>query len=204
MPMLLIVYTVIQGTGAIAGEEGSGTIDVLMSQPITRTEMVLQKTGSVCVGAALIAAISVPRLPAVRPLRRHQPLAEGRGLGLRQHAADGALSTTPSRCGSGRCCRIARTRPPRPSALATARLLHQHYRRRRPQPVRPEVRLALLLLRRRRAAGPRAQTGRTYRCSLASARCSSPARSASFAARDITIGGASNLRLKDVVGRVFG
>ena len=55
IPILLIVYTVIQGTGAIAGEEGSGTIDLLMSQPITRAEMVLQKTVAVCIGSALIA-----------------------------------------------------------------------------------------------------------------------------------------------------
>ena len=38
IPILLIVYTIIQGTGAIAGEEGSGTIDLLMSQPITRSD----------------------------------------------------------------------------------------------------------------------------------------------------------------------
>ena len=55
IPILLIVYTIIQGTGAIAGEEGSGTIDLLMSQPLTRTNMVLQKTIGVCIGSALIA-----------------------------------------------------------------------------------------------------------------------------------------------------
>jgi ABC-2 type transport system permease protein len=56
IPILLIVYTIIQGTGAIAGEEGSGTIDLLMSQPLTRANMAAQKTIAICIGSALIAA----------------------------------------------------------------------------------------------------------------------------------------------------
>ncbi len=56
IPILLIVYVVIQGTGAIAGEEGSGTIDLLMSQPVTRAGMMIEKTVGICVGAAIIAA----------------------------------------------------------------------------------------------------------------------------------------------------
>ena len=43
IPVLLIVYAVVQGTGAIAGEEGSGTIDLLMAQPVARSTMALQK-----------------------------------------------------------------------------------------------------------------------------------------------------------------
>jgi ABC-2 type transport system permease protein len=56
IPILLIVYTIIQGTGAIAGEEGSGTIDLLMSQPITRANVTVQKTVAICIGSASIAA----------------------------------------------------------------------------------------------------------------------------------------------------
>ena len=56
IPILLIVYAIIQGTGAIAGEEGSGTIDLLMSQPLTRANMATQKTIAICIGSALIAA----------------------------------------------------------------------------------------------------------------------------------------------------
>ncbi len=55
IPILLIVYTIIQGTGAIAGEEGSGTIDLLMSQPLTRAGMTIQKTVAICAGSAAIA-----------------------------------------------------------------------------------------------------------------------------------------------------
>ncbi len=55
--ILLIVYVVIQGTGAIAGEESSGTIDLLLAQPVSRTLMVIEKTAAVCIGSVVIVAI---------------------------------------------------------------------------------------------------------------------------------------------------
>jgi ABC-2 type transport system permease protein len=59
IPVLLIVYAVVQGTGAIAGEEASGTIDLLMAQPVARSAMVLQKCLAFCVGAVLVVAIGL-------------------------------------------------------------------------------------------------------------------------------------------------
>jgi len=55
--VLLIVYAVIQGTGAIAGEEGSGTMDLLLAQPIARRDVVLQKVGATVIGSMAIIAI---------------------------------------------------------------------------------------------------------------------------------------------------
>lgn len=55
--ILLIVYAVIQGTGAIAGEESAGTMDLLLAQPITRRDVVLQKAGAVVLGGGAIIAI---------------------------------------------------------------------------------------------------------------------------------------------------
>ena len=52
--ILLIVYVVIQGTGTIAGEEGSGTLDLLLAQPLRRRDVVIQKTAAVVVGATMI------------------------------------------------------------------------------------------------------------------------------------------------------
>ena len=57
VPILLIVYAVIQGTGAIAGEESSGTMDLLLAQPLGRRSLVLQKIAAACVGSVLIVAI---------------------------------------------------------------------------------------------------------------------------------------------------
>jgi ABC-2 type transport system permease protein len=55
--ILLIVYAVIQGTGAIAGEESAGTIDLRLAQPITRTSVTLTKCAACVVGAVSIIAI---------------------------------------------------------------------------------------------------------------------------------------------------
>ena len=55
--ILLIVYAVIQGTGAIAGEESAGTMDLLLAQPIARRQVVLQKAATSVIGSAAIIAI---------------------------------------------------------------------------------------------------------------------------------------------------
>ena len=68
IPVLLIIYAVIQGTGAVAGEESSGTIDLLMAQPITRANMVLQKSIAATVGSALIIGFGFLGFAATIPL----------------------------------------------------------------------------------------------------------------------------------------
>jgi ABC-2 type transport system permease protein len=55
--ILLIVFAVVQGTGAIAGEESSGTIDILLAQPLPRTQMVLAKAAATVIGAAVIVML---------------------------------------------------------------------------------------------------------------------------------------------------
>ena len=120
IPILLIVYTVIQGTGAIAGEEGSGTIDLLMAQPITRAEMVLQKTVAVCIGSALDRRLRVPGLSPVDPVRRHRDHAEGRRAGVGEHAADHALVLRGLAVVRLGAAESGLSRPAARSALATA------------------------------------------------------------------------------------
>ena len=56
-PILLIVYAVMQGTGAIAGEEGSGTLDLLLSQPVARRDVLVQKVAATCLGSALMVTV---------------------------------------------------------------------------------------------------------------------------------------------------
>ena len=58
MPVLLIVYAVLQGTGAIAGEESAGTLELLLSQPVGRRSVIMQKAAAVCIGTLLILAIA--------------------------------------------------------------------------------------------------------------------------------------------------
>lgn len=57
VPLLFITVAIIAGTGVTAGEEASGTMDILLAQPVTRTRIVLEKAFgiglSVCVGMLL-------------------------------------------------------------------------------------------------------------------------------------------------------
>ena len=60
IPVLFVVYAIIQGTGALAGEESSGTIDILLAQPISRTRLLVEKSLAIVVGAVAIAALALP------------------------------------------------------------------------------------------------------------------------------------------------
>ena len=68
IPILLIVYAVIQGTGAIAGEESNGTIDLLLAQPISRMLMVTERAAAVVIGSVLIVAVGCAGFAATLPL----------------------------------------------------------------------------------------------------------------------------------------
>ena len=52
VPILFLVFAIGQGSGAIAGEEERGTLDILLSNPTTRLQVLTQKF------AAMTAAIS--------------------------------------------------------------------------------------------------------------------------------------------------
>ncbi len=54
--ILAIVFAIIAGTGAIAGEESAGTIDLLLAQPVSRRWVVLQKLAATVIGAVAIVA----------------------------------------------------------------------------------------------------------------------------------------------------
>jgi ABC-2 type transport system permease protein len=54
--LLVIVYAAIAGTGAIAGEEGAGTMDLLLAQPISRAQALGQKLAALVLAVVLIIA----------------------------------------------------------------------------------------------------------------------------------------------------
>lgn len=67
IPVLLLVFVVVQGTGAIAGEESSGTIDILLAQPVRRSTLVIAKTAATVISTIAIVlmgfagfAITIP------------------------------------------------------------------------------------------------------------------------------------------------
>lgn len=58
LPILLGIYAIITGTGTLAGEEESGTLEILLALPRARWQMVTAKALAMAVAAFLILAIS--------------------------------------------------------------------------------------------------------------------------------------------------
>ena len=56
-PLLFIVYGVIAGSAAIAGEEGRGTLYLLLTEPIERGRVVLEKFGAMALATAALCII---------------------------------------------------------------------------------------------------------------------------------------------------
>ena len=56
LPAVLAGYAIAQGSGATAGEESRGTIDVLLSYPVPRWLVVAQKSAAVVISVAVVAA----------------------------------------------------------------------------------------------------------------------------------------------------
>ena len=57
---LLAVLAIIVGTGATAAEEGAGTLDLLLAQPIPRRRLLLAKATGLVAGLSLAALASIP------------------------------------------------------------------------------------------------------------------------------------------------
>jgi ABC-2 type transport system permease protein len=53
-PMLVLLYAIGAGAGAIAGEEERRTLDLLLSTPVSRTRLVLEKFAAMCAGVLVI------------------------------------------------------------------------------------------------------------------------------------------------------
>jgi len=55
-PLMLLIFTIGFASGAIAGEEEQGTLDLLLSHPIRRWKLVLEKSAAMVVSLFIIAA----------------------------------------------------------------------------------------------------------------------------------------------------
>jgi len=61
-PLLFLVFSIDQGSGAVAGEEERGTLDLLLAHPLRRRDYVLQRFAAM---AALVTALTVTLAAAV-------------------------------------------------------------------------------------------------------------------------------------------
>jgi len=58
VPLVLLAYAIVEGTGAIAGEEERGTLDLLLSNPLTRRRVVVEKFAAL-MGTTLVLAMAL-------------------------------------------------------------------------------------------------------------------------------------------------
>jgi ABC-2 type transport system permease protein len=57
VPLLLLVFAIARGSGEIAGEEERGTLDLLLSNPVTRTVVLIEKFVAMAVAISLLALV---------------------------------------------------------------------------------------------------------------------------------------------------
>ena len=69
VPILLTIFAIMQGTSALAGEEAGGTLELLLSQPVSRRRVALEKIGGFLISTVVISIIVCPAwlisIPAV-------------------------------------------------------------------------------------------------------------------------------------------
>lgn len=62
LPLVLITFAIIAGTGATAAEEGAGTLDLLLAQPVSRIHLLIQKATAIAVALGVSWWLGLPGL----------------------------------------------------------------------------------------------------------------------------------------------
>jgi len=65
-PALVIIYAGLLGGRAIAGEEESGRLDLLLAQPVGRRRVLIERLAALCVAMAVSSAVLFAAMVAVR------------------------------------------------------------------------------------------------------------------------------------------
>ncbi len=58
MPIIVLIYGILAGGDAIAGEEERSTLDLLLATPVSRTRVMLEKLAAVAVGVFVLSAVT--------------------------------------------------------------------------------------------------------------------------------------------------
>ncbi|AGP55601.1 ABC transporter permease subunit [Streptomyces rapamycinicus] len=66
LPLLAMIYGIATGSRALASEEESGQLDLLLAHPVSRTAVVLQRFGALATGAVVICVLVWLALLAIR------------------------------------------------------------------------------------------------------------------------------------------
>jgi len=80
IPATVVVLAIIAGTGAIAGEEANGTLELLLAQPLSRRTVLAAKVAGMGAAFFVICALTLPGLLIGRLLVSEFDLSIGRML----------------------------------------------------------------------------------------------------------------------------
>ena len=58
IPIVVVVFAITSGTGALGSEEANGTLDLLLAQPVSRTRLAVEKLAGLLLSTPLIAGIT--------------------------------------------------------------------------------------------------------------------------------------------------
>jgi ABC-2 type transport system permease protein len=59
-PIILVIFAIVAGTGATAGEESAGTLDILLAQPLRRRTVIWQKSLGIWLAATIALFAAIP------------------------------------------------------------------------------------------------------------------------------------------------
>lgn len=57
VPLLVAVFAIAAGTGAVAGDEDAGTLDLVLAHPVSRTRLALQRFAAVSLGVVIVVGV---------------------------------------------------------------------------------------------------------------------------------------------------
>ncbi|HYM96139.1 MAG TPA: ABC transporter permease subunit, partial [Candidatus Sulfotelmatobacter sp.] len=67
LPLILLVYSIGLGAWAISGDEAAGTLELLLSNPVSRMRVALERAASLMLLLAIVTAIAGAALVALAP-----------------------------------------------------------------------------------------------------------------------------------------
>ena len=129
-PILLIIMCAWIGTRAIAGDEETGRLDILLAHPVSRTRIVVERYGALLVGVVLVCLVLFAALVAISGVAQLGDIGASNLLAASIHLAALEPSSAASRWRLGLRRVHARSRLPRSPSWASCPTSETRWRRR--------------------------------------------------------------------------